>query len=50
MFFDTEKSDMHNEAVKFVDSDTIDYIQQQDISTNLQSTVEEDDEIDFDDI
>ena len=52
---DTENSDMHKDAVKFVDSDTPfsltrgEYIQQQDISTNIQSTVE-DDEIDFDDI
>tara|TARA_B110000305_G_C19229303_1_gene534427 strand:+ start:309 stop:845 length:537 start_codon:yes stop_codon:yes gene_type:complete len=49
---DTEKSDMHNDAVNFVDSDTLDYINQEldlSASTNL-NPVEEEDEIDFDDI
>ena len=49
---DTEKSDMHNDAVNFVDSDTLDYINQElDLSANTNlNPVEEEDEIDFDDI
>lgn len=49
---DTEKSDMHNEAVNFVDSDTLDYLNQDlDLSSNTNvNTVQEEDEIDFDDI
>ena len=49
---DTEKSDMHNEAVNFVDSDTLDYLNQDlDLSSNTNvNTIQEEDEIDFDDI
>ena len=49
---DTEKSDMHNEAVNFVDTETLDYLNQDlDLSSNTNvNTVQEEDEIDFDDI